>query len=182
MILREILSFWENMYLCFYLIERMIRLNLIYKKGTIEDIDLLTKTRIEVLRAANNLTSDIDMAEVERESYEYYRQAFQDDTHTAYLVFDDDKFVGSGGVSYYQVMPTYHNPSGKKAYIMNMYTHPSYRRNGIAIKTLALLVEDAKKRGINSISLEATEMGRPLYEKFGFVKMSNEMKYIEILR
>ena len=170
------------MYLCFYLIERMIRLNLIYKKGTIEDIDLLTKTRIEVLRAANNLTSDIDMAEVERESYEYYRQAFQDDTHTAYLVFDDNKFVGAGGISYYQVMPTYHNPSGKKAYIMNMYTRPSSRRNGIAIKTLALLVEDAKKRGINFISLEATEMGRPLYEKFGFVKMSNEMEYIEILR
>lgn len=77
LILREILSFWENMYLCFYLIERMIRLNLIYKKGTIEDIDLLTKTRIEVLRAANNLTSDIDMAEVERESYEYYDKPFR---------------------------------------------------------------------------------------------------------
>ena len=51
----------------------MISLNIIYKKATIEDIVLLTKTRIEVLRAANNLTSDIDMAEVERESYEYYR-------------------------------------------------------------------------------------------------------------
>lgn len=168
------------MYLCFCLIERMISLNIIYKKATIEDIVLLTKTRIEVLRAANNLTSDIDMAEVERESYEYYRQAFHDDSHIAYLVFDDDKFVGAGGVSYYQVMPTYHNPSGKKAYIMNMYTKPLYRRNGIAIRTLALLVEDAKKRGITSISLEATEMGRPLYEKFGFVQMKNEMEYIEI--
>ena len=39
---------------------------LIYKKGTIEDIDLLTKTRIEVLRAANKLSSDTDMYEVER--------------------------------------------------------------------------------------------------------------------
>lgn len=170
------------MYHAFCLIERMIRLNLVYKKGTIEDIDLLTKTRIEVLRAANKLSPDIDMAEVERKSYEYYRQAFYNGSHTAYLVFDDDKFVGAGGVSYYQVMPTYHNPSGKKAYIMNMYTSPSYRRNGIAIKTLALLVEDAKKRGIHSISLEATEMGRPLYEKFGFVKMNNEMEYIGVLR
>lgn len=78
------------------------------------------------------------------------------------------------------MMPTYHNPSGKKAYIMNMYTKPLYRRNGIAKRTLALLVEDAKKRGITSISLEATEIGRPLYEKFGFVQMKNEMEYIEI--
>lgn len=155
-------------------------MNLVYKKATIEDIDLLTKTRIEVLRAANNLRSDIDMDEVERKSYEYYREAFQSDTHTAYIVFDDDKFVGAGGVSYYQVMPTYHNPSGKKAYIMNMYTKPSYRRNGVAIRMLALLVEDAKKRGITSISLEATEMGKPLYEKFGFVQMKNEMEYTKI--
>ena len=114
------------MYLCFCLIERMISLNIIYKKATIDDIVLLTKTRIEVLRAANNLTSDIDMDEVERKTYEYYKEAFQNDTHTAYMVFEDNKFVGAGGVSYYQVMPTYHNPSGKKAYIMNMYTAPVY--------------------------------------------------------
>lgn len=174
-------AFFEiNIYLCFGLIERMIRLDLIYKKGTIEDIDLLTKTRIEVLRAANKLSSDIDMYEVERASYEYYRQAFLNDSHTAYLVFDGNKFVGAGGVSYYQVMPTYHNPSGKKAYIMNIYTSPSYRRNGIATKTLTLLVEDAKRRGINAISLEATEIGKLLYDKFGFVQMKNEMEYIEI--
>ena len=91
------------------------------------------------------------------------KEAFQNDTHSIYG-FEDNKFVGAGGVSYYQVMPTYHNPSGKKAYIMNMYTKPLYRRNGIAIRTLALLVEDAKKRGITSISLEATEMA-DLYMK-----------------
>ena len=30
-------------------------MNLEYRKATIDDLDLLTKTRIEVLRAANNL-------------------------------------------------------------------------------------------------------------------------------
>lgn len=32
-------------------------MNLKYKKATIEDLDILTKTRIEVLRAANKLIS-----------------------------------------------------------------------------------------------------------------------------
>lgn len=73
-------------------------------------------------------------------------------------------------------MPTYHNPTGQKAYIMNMYTRPEYRRRGIAFGTLELLVEDAEKRGVTAISLEATDMGRPLYEKYGFVQMESEME------
>lgn len=150
-------------------------MNLIYKKATIEDIDILTKTRIEVLKAANKLSEDVDMTEVEKQSYEYYSKALKEDAHTAYLVFDDTKFVGAGGVSYYRVMPTYHNPSGNKAYIMNMYTNPDYRRNGIALKTLDQLVKDAESRGITAISLEATDMGRPLYEKYGFINKDAEM-------
>ena len=59
---------------------------------------------------------------------------------------------------------------------MNMYTLPEYRRQGIAFKTLDLLVKDAKKRDIVEISLEATDMGRALYEKYGFEKMKNEME------
>mgnify|MGYP003391121235 FL=1 len=74
-------------------------------------------------------------------------------------------------------MPTFHNPTGEKAYIMNMYTLPEYRRQGIAYKTLDLLVAEAKKRNIKMISLEATEQGKPLYDKYGFVKMEDEMMF-----
>ena len=151
-------------------------MNVIYKKATMDDIDILIKSRIEVLRAANRLAEDVDMSEVETQSYDYYKKALLDGTHTAYLVFDDDRFIGAGGISYFRVMPTYHNPSGNKAYIMNMYTNSDYRRLGIATKTLQLLVADAKEKGVQAISLEATDMGRPLYEKFGFVKMKDEME------
>jgi ribosomal protein S18 acetylase RimI-like enzyme len=72
-------------------------------------------------------------------------------------------------------MPTCMNPSGKKAYIMNMYTEPDYRRRGIAWKTLDLIVNEARSRGVVFITLEATKMGRPLYEKYGFITMDDEM-------
>ena len=94
------------------------------------------------------------------------------------MVFDGEILVGTGVVSYYRVMPTYHNQGGRKAYIMNMYTKPEYRRKGIAKKTLDLLVKEAKSRGIQDILLEATDMGRLLYKKYGFVKMDNEMELI----
>ncbi len=150
-------------------------MNLNYRKATIGDIDLLTRTRIEVLRAANGLSDDTDMTEVEHQSYEYYQKALREGTHSAYLVFDGDRFAGAGGISYYQVMPTFHNPSGNKAYIMNMYTRPEYRRQGIARRMLDMLINDAKAKGIRFITLEATRMGRPLYENAGFVPMKDEM-------
>ena len=58
---------------------------------------------------------------------------------------------------------------------MNMYTAPSHRRRGIAWHTLDLLVGEARRAGA-AVSLEATAAGRPLYEKYGFVKMEHEME------
>ena len=149
-----------------------------YRKATVNDIEELVRTRIIVLRAANKLSEDTDMTEVEKESYDYYAKALQTGEHIAYLVYDGEMFIGAGGVSFYQVMPTYHNPSGKKAYIMNIYTAPEYRRQGIAMHTLDLLVAKAKEQGVAQNSLEATAAGRPLYEKYGFVAMKDEMELI----
>lgn len=153
-----------------------------YKKATIDDLEMLVETRISVLRAANKLSDHVDMTEVKRQSYEYYQKALSDNTHIAYLVFDGEIWIGAGGVSFFRVMPTYHNPTGKKAYIMNMYTKPEYRRKGIAYKTLDLLVAESKRNGISEILLEATDMGKPLYEKYGFVKMNDEMNLPTIPR
>ena len=153
-------------------------LNPEYRKASTADIDLLVKTRIEVLLAANGLPSDTDMGEVERQSRAYYEHAIPDGTHTAFLVFDKGQFVGAGGISYYRVMPTYHNPTGRKGYVMNMYTRPAYRRKGIAYHMLDLLVRDAREKGVAFISLEATEAGRPLYEKYGFSAMPGEMELL----
>ena len=58
---------------------------------------------------------------------------------------------------------------------MNMYTAPKYRRKGVAYHTLELLIEEAKKRNMSYIWPEATDMGRSLYERYGFVKMNDEM-------
>lgn len=154
-----------------------------YKRAKIQDLDLLVDTRIEVLRAANRLDGTVDLSLVKRWTRNYYEEALNDQAHIAYLVFSGEEWIGAGGISFFRVMPTYHNPTGWKAYLMNMYTAPAYRRRGIASHTMALLTQEAKRRGVEHISLEATDMGRPLYERFGFVKMEDEMELpVNILR
>ena len=39
-------------------------MDLTYKKATLGDIDLLTETRIIILKAANQLSDEVDMSEV----------------------------------------------------------------------------------------------------------------------
>ena len=147
-----------------------------YRRATPDKIDLLVSTRIEVLRAANLLDENVDMSDVAAQSEAYYRDALTDGSHTGILAFDGDALVGTGGVSYYRVMPTFHNPTGRCAYIMNMYVRPAHRRRGIATAMLDLLVADARRRGMGRIALEATDMGRPLYEKYGFIRAEGEME------
>lgn len=150
-----------------------------FKKASLSDLEILVSTRINVLRSANQLDLLVDMKEVEKSSRLYYQEALASDNHTAFLVYNaDDNVIGAGAVSYYQVMPTYHNPSGKKAYIMNMYVAPEHRRKEIATKLLDLLIADSKERGIHHITLEATQMGRKLYENYGFRQMADEMEYV----
>jgi GNAT superfamily N-acetyltransferase len=147
-----------------------------YRKAGRDDLDLLVTTRVQMLRAVKGVPADADFGEVEKSCRAYYLESFTEDIHAAYLVFDQDTFVGCGGISFYRVMPNRKNPSGRKAYIMNIYTVPEYRGRGIASRVVDLLVKEAYARNIHVITLDATEMGRPVYERYGFVPDTDVME------
>lgn len=58
--------------------------------------------------------------------------------------------------------------------ILSVYTHPAYRRKGIAAKMLDLLLEKAKEEGACLVDLLATNDGYPLYRKLGFEPRGND--------
>lgn len=147
-------------------------------KADIHHLDELVELRIKVLLSANQLDINTEMNHVKKETYQYYNNNLKNENCIIYLVYDCENIIATGGISFYQVMPTYHNPSGKKAYIMNMYTDPNYRRKGIATKILNQLIEETKRKDCSYISLEATEEGAYLYQSYGFKKMIHEMEYI----
>jgi len=144
---------------------------LYFQMVSLEQIELFVQVRLFVLREANALPADADMSEVERQTREYYKAALADGSCEGVFVFENGKVVGSGGVSYFRVLPTCCITDGRKAYLMNIYTAPEYRHRGVATHILRMLIKSARSRGVTSISLEATGMGRPLYEKLGFVPM-----------
>ena len=149
-----------------------------FRRATIKDIPLLVECRLSLLHSAIGEGDEDKWNYVKNQVEQYYKDSIPDETHIAYLAFDGNTCVGTGGVCFYQVLPTYFKPTGKKAYIINMYTAPKYRRQGIATQILDLLVKECLYQGATYISMEATEMGRPLYEKRGFAPLHSEMQYV----
>lgn len=141
-----------------------------YRITTAEDIDLLMESRLVMLREVNNLPEDYEYSEeLVNSSKDYFLNGDQ----TTVLALDDGKIAGCASMSYFTIMPTFSHPTGKRAHLMNVYTDPSYRGQGIAKKMVNMLIEDSWSKGATEISLDATVMGRPLYERLGF-KASTE--------
>ncbi len=149
------------------------------REATLADLDLLIQCRVDTLRETNGLDDTADLSHIAEVARAYYLRALPAGEQVTCLAFDDDLFIGCGAVCFYTVLPTCHTPSGQKAYIMNMYTHPAYRRQGVGSRILDMLVSAAKARGIRTITLEATTAGRPLYETHGFVAMPYEMELLQ---
>lgn len=49
-------------------------------------------------------------------------------------------------------------------------------QTGNCISYIRFIGKGCEEAGGSQIALEATDMGRPLYEKYGFVKMEDEME------
>lgn len=149
---------------------------IVYQKASADDIYLLIENRMKLLKNANMLGDESELKSVKEQLCQYYTKAISSKNHIAYLAYEKSICIGTGGICFYQVLPTYHNPTGKKAYITNIYTMPEYRNKGIATHILDYLVRESLKMGVDFISLETTESGRSIYEKYGFAALRTEMQ------
>ena len=140
--------------------------------ATKDDIELLMSSRLEMLKVVNNLPADYEYSEeIVRESRDY----FLNGDHITVLAVDDGEVIGCASMSFMWIMPTFSHPTGKRAHLMNVYTRSEYRRQGIARKMVQMLIDETWKRGATEISLDATTMGRPLYESLGFTNSTEGM-------
>jgi len=143
-----------------------------YKIATDKDIELLMSSRLEMLKVVNNLPQDYEYTdEIINESRDYFLNGDQ----VTVLALDGDVVAGCASMSFLRIMPTFSHPTGKRAHLMNVYTRSEYRRQGIARKMVNMLIDETWKRGATEISLDATKMGRPLYESLGFTNSTECM-------
>lgn len=122
--------------------------------------------RLEMLKVVNGLPADY---EYDEGFVSACRDYFINGNQVTVLAMDEEnEVIGCATMSYIAVMPTFSHPTGKRAHLMNVYVREHYRRMGIAAEMAGMLIEDAGKKSVTEVSLDATSMGRPLYEQLGF--------------
>ena len=143
-----------------------------YKLATPDDMENLMSSRLEMLKVVNNLDFAYEFSdEIVESSIEYFKNG----DHTTVLAMDGNRVIGCATICYIYIMPTFSHPAGKRAHLMNVHTMKEWQRQGIAKKMVSMLIDEAWKRGVTEISLDATEEGRPLYKKLGFVDTTEGM-------
>jgi GNAT superfamily N-acetyltransferase len=94
-----------------------------------------------------------------------------------------DMIAGGAGVQLRKVLP---HPlprvkegnkiaEGRHAIIINVFTEPQWRRQGVAVLLLRRIIDWARAERLDRLVLHASEAGRSLYERLGFVG-TNEMR------
>ena len=139
-----------------------------FRKATINDIDELIELRISFIKEHQGNISKSNLNILKKNLSDYFYKNIPTGNFIAWLALDDNKIISTSGLCFFNPPPTIKNLNGKNAYIMNMYTIPEYRKQGIAKKLLIKLLKEIDHLQIDFVSLNASEKGINLYRQFGF--------------
>lgn len=141
-----------------------------YKAG-LENCEELTSLRLAMRKERD---STFDETELRISTRSFFARNIRNGTHVAFVCEADGVLIATVGLSLFEMPPTDKLKNGKVIKLMNMYTLPTYRRKGIAKKLLEMALTFAKENEYYKIMLNASPMGKLLYEQTGFVLLDNE--------
>ena len=99
---------------------------------------------------------------------------------------EPDRIVAGAGVQVRRVLPfprlwpdgRADVADGRQAIVLNVYTEPACRRQGLARALMHEVLAWARTTDLESLVLHAAPDGRPLYEALGFAA-TNEMRFVD---
>jgi len=154
--------------------------------ATRADLDLLSEHRARMFQDMGELPAE--MFETFRsQSKETLRGQVERNQYVGWLASPRDeplKIVAGAGVSLREVAPhpqpnsdgRFQIVAGRQAIVQNVYTEPEWRRRGLGTLLMKEIIAWSQKTGIDSLVLHASDEGRSLYQKLGFIA-TTEMRF-----
>lgn len=139
------------------------------RRATRADTALVAEMRLQFLRETAGFFGREVTPDLEAATRGYVAEAVPKNEFVAWLAEAGGQVIGTSGLVFFRRAPTPDNLAGLDAYVLNMYTVPSWRGRGVATALLKTTLEYVRKTPARRVFLRATEAGRALYEKLGFV-------------
>ena len=112
----------------------------------------------------------------ERPAYaDWVGGAMQRGSYLGLLAETGEEVVAGVGLVLLDWGPSRGSRNPIRARLVNVWTHPEHRRQGLARRLVKTLLAEARARQIGLVSLGTTEMGQSLYESLGFKAYPHEM-------
>jgi GNAT superfamily N-acetyltransferase len=147
------------------------------RRASLDDVETL----VALERASSHLTQDAMVADVRRATRRYFLEALPANAIVVWVAEAQGTIVATSGLIFSQKPPSERNLTGLEAYLLNMYTVPAWRGQGIATRLLQTLIAFATQRQAHRIWMYATQDGRPLYERAGFVPKRRHTLEMELI-
>ena len=146
------------------------------------DIPHIAHHRAAMFLAMGTLAPD-QAEPLERATEAYLQEALPRGEYLAWMAEDrqtPSSIIGGAGVQLRSILPRPRTGAsglelGPEAIVLNVYVEPAWRRRGVAEALMRALLDALATRGIRRIVLHASDEGRRLYERLGFVA-TNEMR------
>lgn len=94
----------------------------------------------------------------------------------AWVIEDKGKIVSSGAITLVSFVPNPSDLSCKVAYLHSMYTEKPHRNKKYAQRIIYNVMTHCKSHGIKRILLNASDDGKPVYQKIGFRSAPDTMR------
>jgi GNAT superfamily N-acetyltransferase len=154
--------------------ENVMTQDLLIRQATLDDIPELLRHRRGMYEDMGYKDAEV-MSRMVETCRPYLTGALANGTLHGWLACAGEKVI-AGGFVLVSPWPCHPDDSHcRRATILNMYTEPSFRREGIARRLMQTMIDWCRKEGFMRVDLHASDKGRPLYESLGF-EASNEMQ------
>ena len=137
------------------------------RKATTGDIEELVRMRIAYLKADYGEIKEETKEQVEAMLPNYFCGHLNQDLF-AYIACNGEHIAATVFLYISEKPANPHNLLGRMGEVLNVYTEPDYRRQGLSEMLMKELLSDAGEWNLSAVKLQATDMGKPLYEKIGF--------------
>ncbi|HMG84794.1 MAG TPA: GNAT family N-acetyltransferase [Terracidiphilus sp.] len=148
------------------------------RRATIDDAELITRHR-KAMFADMRDAPEPPLEEMARHFELWVLRMLASGKYAGWIISDGDRDIASAGLLVLDWAPHFLDPTGEqRAYILNVFVEPEYRRRGLAQALMSECMDEARRRGIRVVALHASQKGQPVYEKLGFTT-SNEMLFVD---